>query len=53
MKALCKDLRYAIPEKLTAEQSTTKDDPPRPTLWFELVSPEDSDEELSEGQTAP
>ena len=53
MKALCKDLGYAIPEKLTAKQSTVEDDPPRPTLRFEPVSSEDSDEELSEGQTAP
>ena len=35
-----------------AEQSTTKDNLPRPTLWFELVGPEGSDEDLSEGQTA-
>ena len=50
MKALCKDLGYAIPEKLTAEQSTTEDDLPRPTSRFELVGPEGSDDELSEGQ---
>ena len=53
MKALCKDLGYAVPEKLTAEQSTAKDDLPRPTLRFKPVGPEGSDEELSEGQTVP
>ena len=53
MKALCKDLGYAVPEKLTAEQSTPKDDLARPTLQFELVGPEGSDEELSGGQTVP
>ena len=52
MKALCKDLGYTMPWKLTAEQSTTEDDLPRPTLQFELVGPEGSEEELSEGQTA-
>ena len=52
MKVLCKDLRYAMPERLTAEQSTTEDDLPRPTLRFELVGPEGSDEDLPEGQTA-
>ena len=52
MKVLCKDLGYAMPKKLTAEQSTAKDDLPRPTLWFKLVGPEDSDEDLPEGQTA-
>ena len=52
MKVLCKDLGYAMPERLMAEQSTTEDNLPRPTLWFELVSPEGSDEDLPEGQTA-
>ena len=52
MKALCKDLGYAVPERLTAEQSTVQDDLSRPTLQFKPVGPESSDEELSEGQTA-
>ena len=52
MKVLCKDLGYAMPERLTAEQSTTEDNLPRPTLRFELVGPEGSDEDLPEGQTA-
>ena len=34
------------------EQSTAKDDMPRPTLRFEPVGPEGSDEDLPEGQTA-
>ena len=51
MKVLCKDLRYAMPERLTAEQSTSEDYLPRPTLRFELVGPEGSDEDLPEGQT--
>ena len=37
---------------MTTEQSTTRDDIPRPTLRFEPVGPEDSDEDLPEGQTA-
>ena len=45
-KVLCKELGYTIPERLMAEQSTTKDNRPRPTLWFELVGPEGSDEDL-------
>ena len=53
MKDLCKDLGYAMPERLTTEQSTAKDDMPRPTLEFEPVGPESLDEEISEGQTAP
>ena len=52
MKVLCKELEYAMPERLMAEQSTAKDNLPRPTLWFELTSPEGSDEDLPEGQTA-
>ena len=52
MKVLCKDLGYAMPERLMAEQSTAKDDLPRPTLWFEPVGPEGLDEDLPEGQTA-
>ena len=52
MKDLCKDLGYAVPERLTTEQSTAKDDMPRPTLQFETVGPEGSDEDLPEGQTA-
>ena len=52
MKVLCKDLGYAMPEKLTTKQSTAKDDLPRPTLRFKLVGPEGSDEDLLEGQTA-
>ena len=52
MKVLCKDLRYAMPKRLMAEQSTTKDNLPRPTLQFKLVGPEGSDEDLPEGQTA-
>ena len=51
MKVLCKELRYAMPERLMAEQSTTEDNLPRPTLQFELVGPEGSDEDLPEGQT--
>ena len=34
MKDLCKDLGYAIPERLMTEQSTTRDDMPWPTLQF-------------------
>ena len=52
MKHLCKDLRYAMPERLTTKQSTAKDYMPWPTLWFEPVGPEGSDEDLPEGQTA-
>ena len=52
MKDLCKDLGYAMPERLTTEQSTAKDNMPRPTLQFKLVGPEGSDEDLPEGQTA-
>ena len=52
MKDLCKDFGYATPEWLTTEQSTTGDDMPRPTLWFEPVGPEGSNEDLPEGQTA-
>ena len=52
MKVLCKDLRYAMPERLMAEQSTAEDNLPRPTLQFELVGPEGLDEDLPEGQTA-
>ena len=51
MKVLCKELGYAMPERLTAEQSTAKDNLPRPTLQFEPVGPEGSDEDLPEGQT--
>ena len=52
MKVLCKDLGYAMPERLMTEQSTAKDNLPRPTLWFKPVGPEDLDEDLPEGQTA-
>ena len=52
MKVLCKDLRYTMPERLMTGQSTAEDDLPRPTLWFELVGPEDSDEDPPEGQAA-
>ena len=52
MKDLCKDLGYAMPERLTTEQSTAKDDMPWPTLRFEPMGPEGSDEDLPEGQTA-
>ena len=52
MKVLCKDLGYAMPERLTAEQSTAKDNLPRPTLQFKPVGPEGLDEDLPEGQTA-
>ena len=52
MKDLCKDLWYTMPERLMTKQSTTKDDMPRPTLRFEPVGPEGSDEDLPEGQTA-
>ena len=51
MKVLCKELGYAMPERLTAEQSTTEDNLPRPTLQFKPVGPEGSDEDLPEGQT--
>ena len=40
MKNLCKDLRYAIPERLMTEQSTASDDMPQPTLRFKPVGPE-------------
>ena len=53
MKDLCKGLRYAMPEKLMTEPSTAGDDMPKPTLQFELVGPESSDEKLSEGPTTP
>ena len=52
MKDLCKDLGYAMPERLTTKQSTAKDDMPWPTLQFEPVGPEGLDEDLPEGQTA-
>ena len=52
MKDLCKDLGYAIPERLTTQQSTARDDMPRPTLQFEPVGPEESNEDLPEGQMA-
>ena len=52
MKVLCKDLRYAMPERLMSEQSTAKDNLPRPTLWFNLVGSKCLDEDLPEGQTA-
>ena len=52
MKDLCKDLGYTMPERLMAEQSTVKDNLPRPTLQFEPVGPEGLDEDLPEGQTA-
>ena len=52
MKVLYKDLGYAMPKRLMAKQSTAEDNLPRPTLQFELVGPEGSDEDLPEGQTA-
>ena len=52
MKVLCKDLRYAMPKRLMAEQSTAEDNLPRPTLQFKPVAPEGLDEDLPEGQTA-
>ena len=52
MKVLCKELGYAMPKRLMTEQSTAKDNLPRPTLWFEPVGPEGSDKDLPEGQTA-
>ena len=52
MKVLCKELGYAMPKRLTAGQSTAKDNLPRPTLQFKPVGPEGSDEDLPEGQTA-
>ena len=52
MKVLCKDLGYAMLKRLTAKQSTAKDDLPRPTLQFKPVDPEGLDEDLPEGQTA-
>ena len=51
MKVLFKDLGYAMPKRLTTEQSSTEDDLPRPTLQFKPVGPEYSDEGLPEGQT--
>ena len=51
MKVLYKEVRYAMPERLTAEQSTAEDNLPRPTLRFEPVGPEGSDEDPPEGQT--
>ena len=51
MKVLCNELRYTMPERLMAKQSTAKDNLPRPTLQFELVGPEHSDDDLPEGQT--
>ena len=48
MKDLCKDLGYAMPERLTTEQSTAGDNMPQPTLQFKLVGPEGSDEDLPE-----
>ena len=39
MRVLCKDLGYAMPERLMAEQSTAEDNLPRPTLWFGPVGP--------------
>ena len=51
MKVLCKDFGYAMPERLTAKQSTAEDNLPRPTLQFKPVGPEGSDEDLLEGQT--
>ena len=53
MKDLCKGLGYAVPEKLTTERSTAKYDIPWPTLQFELVGSESSDEDLPEGPTTP
>ena len=52
MKDLCKDLGYAMPERLMTKQSTAKDNMPWPTLWFKPVGPEGSDEDLPKGQTA-
>ena len=52
MKDLCKDLGYAIPERLMTEQSTARDNMPWPTLRFEPVGPKESNEDLPEGQTA-
>ena len=52
MKDLCKDFRYTLPERLMTEQSTARDDMPRPTLRFKLAGPEGSNEDLPEGQTA-
>ena len=52
MKDLCKDLGYTIPERLMTKQSTTRDEMPWPTLRFEPVGPEGSNEDLPEGQTA-
>ena len=52
MKDLCKDLGYAIPERLMTKQSTTGDDMLQPTLQFKPVGPEGSNEDLPEGQTA-
>ena len=51
MKDLCKDLGYAMPERLMTEQSTAGDDMPWPTLWFKPVGPEGSNEDLPEDQS--
>ena len=53
MKDLCKCLGYAMPKKLTTERSTAEYNIPWPTLKFELVGPESSDEDLPEGPTTP
>ena len=53
MKDLCKGLGYAVPEKLMTERSTAEHDIPRPTLRFELVGPESSDEDLPKVPTTP
>ena len=53
MKDLCKGLGYAVPEKLMTKQATAKYDMPQPTLRFEPVGPESSDEDLPKGPTTP
>ena len=53
MKDLCKGLGYAVPEKLTTEWSTAEYDIPWPTLRFEPLGPESSDEDLPKGPTTP
>ena len=53
MKDLCKGSGYAVPEKLTTEQSAAEYDIPQPTLQFKPVGPESSDEDLHEGPTTP
>ena len=53
MRDLCKGLRYAVPKKLTTEQSTVEYDIPWPMLGFKPMGPKSSDEDLPKGPTTP